>query len=94
MRREILTEEQRARRRGGSDSLAEVKCKSAWQNLLFALIDSVRWMDGVAQTSLINGRENLSTPDGNGQPLQTFDESYDSTELASRKNYFGRGIKY
>lgn len=58
------------------------------------LIDGVRWMDGVAQVSLIYGHENLSTADGNGPPLQTFDESHDSTELSSRKNYFGRGIKY
>lgn len=43
-----------------------------------SVIDSVRWMDGVAQPSLINGHENLSTPDGNGQPLQTFDESCDT----------------
>lgn len=57
------------------------------------LMESGRWMDGVAQAGLINGHEILSTTDGNDQPLQTSDENCDSTELAGRKNYFGRGIK-
>lgn len=46
------------------------------------LTDNVRGTDGIAQASLIHGHQILSTMDGNAQPLNNFDENYDSDNLA------------